>query len=74
MQITTKHIDKRLEKLQAELLQARANMNAIEGAIQDLLYWKEVMASDMTEDDLFEAIQRGAEQDNEQRNEDSEST
>jgi len=57
MQVTEKHLTKRLEKLQQELLQARANVNAIEGAIQDTYYWIEVLKADMTEEELFDQIQ-----------------
>lgn len=57
MQITEKHLTKRLEKLQQELLQARANVIAIEGAIQDTYYWIEVLKADMTEEELFDQIQ-----------------
>jgi len=47
-----KDIDKRIEGLEKDLERAIATVNAIEGAIQDCLYWKEYLEKKIIKEDI----------------------
>jgi len=55
MEITKERLDERLEQLRADRAQTVANVNALDGAIQDTEHWLGVLA----EEEQLRAVKEG---------------